>query len=83
MKQKLIHRTYYTCPGGGKYSGKLTITNKRLLNDAKFDASAKGLLNEALFMKRRSEGYLEINKADITDMQAEIFFSKESNNHFK
>ena len=64
----------YTPPNGGKYNGKLTITNKRLLYDAKFDVSAKGLLSEALFIKWGSEGYLEINKADIKDVQVEKSF---------
>ena len=64
----------YTPPGGGKYNGKLTITNKRLLYDAKYDVSAKGLLSEALFIKWGSEGYLEINKSDITDVQVEKSF---------
>ena len=64
----------YMPPGGGKYNGKLTITNKRLLYDAKYDVSAKGLLSEALFAKWGSEGYLEINKADIKDVQVEKSF---------
>ena len=64
----------YSPPGGGKYNGKLTITNKRLLYDAKYDVSAKGLLAEAMFIKWGSEGYLEINKADIKDVQAEKSF---------
>ena len=64
----------YSPPGGGKYNGKLTITNKRLLYDAKYDVSAKGLLSEAMFIKWGSEGYLEINKADIKDVQVEKSF---------
>ena len=64
----------YIPPGGGKYNGKLTITNKRLLYDAKYDVSAKGLLSEALFAKWGSEGYIEINKADIKDVQVEKSF---------
>lgn len=64
----------YIPPGGGKYNGKLTITNKRLLYDAKYDVSAKGLLSEAMFVKWGSEGYLEINKSDITDVQVEKSF---------
>lgn len=64
----------YTPPGGGKYNGKLTVTNKRLLYDAKYDVSAKGLLSEALFVKWGSEGYLEINKSDIKDVKAEKSF---------
>lgn len=63
----------YIPPGGGKYNGKLTITNKRLLYDAKYDVSAKGLLSEALFIKG-SEGYLEISKTDISDVQVEKSF---------
>jgi hypothetical protein len=64
----------YNPPGGGKYNGKLTITNKRLLYDAKYDVSAKGLLSEAMFIKWGSEGYLEINKADIKEVQVEKNF---------
>ena len=64
----------YSPPGGGKYNGKLTITNQRLLYDAKFDVSAKGLLSEYLYVKWGSEGYLEINKADIKDIQVEKSF---------
>ena len=64
----------YTPPGGGKYNGKLTVTNMRLLYDAKYDVSAKGLLSEALFIKWGSEGYLEISKTDISDVQVEKSF---------
>ena len=48
----------YVPPGGGKYNGKLTVTNRRLLYDAKFDVSVKGMLAEALTIKWGSEGYL-------------------------
>lgn len=64
----------YQPPGGGKYNGKLTITNKRLLYDAQFDVSTKGLLPEAMFVKWVSKGFLEINKADIKDVQVEKNF---------
>jgi hypothetical protein len=43
----------------------------RLLYDARFDVSAKRLLPEALFMKCGSEVYLEINKKDIKEVQAD------------
>lgn len=36
--------------------------------------SAKGFLNELAFIKWGSEGYLEINKEDITDVQVEKSF---------
>jgi hypothetical protein len=64
----------YQPPGGGKYNGKLTVTNKRLLYDAKYDVSAKGLLSEALFIKWGSEGYLEISKSDIAEVTTEKSF---------
>lgn len=64
----------YTPPGGGKYNGKLTVTNMRLLYDAKFDVSAKGFLSEALFIKWGSEGYLEIDRNQIATVSAENSF---------
>lgn len=64
----------YIPPGGGKYNGKLTVTNKRLLYDAKYDISAKGLLSEAMFVKWGSEGYLTIRKEEIGQMQTEKSF---------
>src|ERR1041385_6701810 len=64
----------YIPPGGGKYNGKLTVTNKRLLYDAKYDVSAKGLISEAMWMKWGSEGYLTIDKSAITDVQVEKSF---------
>ncbi|HMG66541.1 MAG TPA: hypothetical protein VK588_02610 [Chitinophagaceae bacterium] len=64
----------YIPPGGGKYNGKLTVTNKRLLYDAKYDVSAKGLLSEALFIKWGSEGFLEISKGDIKAVEVEKSF---------
>ncbi len=55
----------YIPPGGGKYNGKLTVTNHRLLYDAMFDVSLKGMVSEALFVKWGSEGFLQIDKKDI------------------
>lgn len=68
----------YQPPGGGKFNGKLTVTNKRLLYDAKYDVSAKGLLSEAMFIKWGSEGFLEINKNDIVhiDVEKSLFAKK-------
>jgi hypothetical protein len=51
----------YIPPGGGKYHGKLTITNKRLLYDAKNGLPVNGFLTEGL----------EINKTDIMDIHVE------------
>ncbi len=67
----------YEPPKGGKYNGKLLVTNMRLLYDAKFDYSAKGILEEFLYVKWGSEGFLEINKEDITSLETQkSIFSK-------
>ena len=36
---------FYLPPNGGKYNGKLTVTNQRLLYDAMFDVSFKFLVS--------------------------------------
>ena len=64
----------YVPPKGGKFNGKLTVTNKRLLYDAKFDVSAKGILEEFAFVKWGSEGWLEINKEDIQNVEVQKSF---------
>jgi len=64
----------YEPPKGGKFNGKLTVTNQRLLYDAKFDYSAKGILEEFAFIKWGSEGYLEINKEDIQSVETQKSF---------
>ena len=64
----------YIPPGGGKYNGKLTVTNKRLLYDAKYGISAKGLLSEAMFVHWGSEGYLTIRKDEISRVETEKSF---------
>jgi hypothetical protein len=68
---------FYYPPKGGKYNGKLLVTNRRLCYDAKFDVSASGMLSEALFMKSGSEGYLEIPKQRISNVGVQkSFFAK-------
>ena len=62
---------FYLPPGGGKYNGKLTVTNQRLLYDAMFDASFKGMVAEALTIKWGSEGYLEIDKKHIQSVEVQ------------
>ncbi|MBL0268930.1 MAG: hypothetical protein IPP99_09775 [Chitinophagaceae bacterium] len=64
----------YQPPKGGKFNGKLLVTSQRLLYDAKFDYSAKGILEEFAFIKWGSEGFLEINKADIQAVEVEKSF---------
>ena len=60
---------FYRPPNGGKYNGKLTVTNHRLIYDAMFDVSIKGLISEAIFVKWGSEGYLYIDKKDIQHIE--------------
>lgn len=67
----------YETPNGGKFNGKLTVTSKRLLYDAKFDMSAKGLVEEALFMKWGSEDFVVIPKERIKEVEvSKGFFAK-------
>lgn len=68
----------YYPPGGKRYKGKLTVTNRRLLYDAVFDVSARGLMSETLFVRWGSTGYLEIDKTEIkqVDVIREIFYNK-------
>lgn len=67
----------YETPKGNKYNGKLTVTNHRLLYDAKFDVSAKGMLEEALFVKWGSEDFVVIPKLRIREIEVlKGFFAK-------
>jgi hypothetical protein len=59
----------YQPAGGSTYNGKLTVTNQRLLYDAKFDLSARGILSEMIYVKWGSEGYLEIDKTLISNVE--------------
>lgn len=51
----------YLPTGGGRYGGRLTVTNKRLLYDVGFSGRVFG----------RLEGRLEINKEDVKNVQVE------------
>jgi hypothetical protein len=64
----------YIPPGGGKYNGKCIITNQRILYDAKFDYSVKGVLDELIFFKTGSEGYLSIPKSRIENIETKNSF---------
>jgi hypothetical protein len=64
----------YVPPGGGKYNGKLVVTNKRLLYDAKFDMSVKGIVEEALLIKSGSDGYIQIPKECIKNVEVKKSF---------
>jgi hypothetical protein len=67
----------YNSPAGGEFNGKLTITNKRLLYDAKYDVSIRGKLEEALFVKWGSEEFIVIPKDRIKNIEVKkSMFSK-------
>lgn len=69
----------YTNENGVKYNGKLTVTNRRLLYDAKFDVSTRGLIEESLFAKWGSEEYMVIPKNRIREVNVvKSFFSKKA-----
>jgi hypothetical protein len=74
-EQKLGHWTlFYIPPDGGKYNGNLTVTNQRLLYDAKLDASLIGVLGN-----RAATGNLQIDKGDISNVDVQkSFFSKKA-----
>ena len=51
---------FYLPPQGGKFNGKLTVTNRRLIYVASDDASLGGVLTHAA-----AKGRFEIDKGDI------------------
>ncbi len=64
-------------PTGGRYTGVLTVTDERLLFDARYDTSLAGAIDEAIFFKRGSEFYLQISKTMIKNVEvSSSFFSK-------
>lgn len=62
----------YLPPGGGKYLGKLVVTNQRLLFEAQFDASVQALITGATF----AEGMLIIPKEVIQKTEPKSSFFK-------
>lgn len=66
----------YKPHGGGAYNGKLHITTKRLLYDAQFDISVKGLIRESLTLVVGSYLYVSIPKDQIKDIEEKTSFFK-------
>lgn len=65
----------YNPPDGGRYTGKLVVTNQRVLFDATFDTSLSGTLGE-LFVTEGSHGYLSIPKDAIKGVAVKSSFFK-------
>ena len=59
----------YRPPWKGRYTGKLFVTNQRLLYDAKFDTSVSGVLVDLVTLYvGGSEGYLSIPRERIRNV---------------
>lgn len=61
----------YLSPAGHKYYGKLTITNRRLLYNAKFGEQVNETGAEVFFEQDVKENLLVIIKADIKELKVE------------
>ena len=68
----------YQTPLGVTYNGKLTVTNTRLLYDAKFDVTTRGLAEEALFVKWGSDDFIVIpkNRIRVIEITKSLFSKK-------
>ncbi|MBS1575205.1 MAG: hypothetical protein JST09_07875 [Bacteroidetes bacterium] len=56
---------FYTPPGGKKFNGKLTVTNKRLIYRTLYDAGYNPASYHVTFDKEDKDVIYSINKADI------------------
>jgi hypothetical protein len=74
--EKELHNQtlFYEPQGGGKFNGKMVVTDRKLLYDAKYDMSLKGMISESLFMKWGSEGFLTIPKSEIVNVEVQKSF---------
>lgn len=66
----------YKPHGGGSYNGKLFVTNKKLVYDAQFDMSMKGLIRESFTMVIGSYMYVAIPKDQIKNIEEKSSFFK-------
>lgn len=60
----------YLPPTGGRYTGKLTVSDRRMCFAATFDTSLRGTLAQ-LVLVTGAEGYVEIPKSSITAVEAQ------------
>jgi hypothetical protein len=66
----------YKPQSGGMYNGKLYVTNKRLVYDARFELSAKGLVVEAFTLVIGTVMYVAIPKDQIKSVEEKSSFFK-------
>lgn len=69
---------FYTPPGGKKFNGKLTVTNRRLIYQTLYDAAYNPASIRVAFNKKDKDIYFYISKSDITgvDVQKSFFAKK-------
>lgn len=60
----------YLPPAGGRHNGILNVTDRRLVYDAKFDVSASGVIDQALFQQYGSDIYVVIPRERIARVEA-------------
>jgi hypothetical protein len=65
----------YLPPGGGRYTGPLVVTNKRLIFDAQFDTSVGGALRELIIISG-THGVVSIPKNRIKGVEVSKSFLK-------
>lgn len=65
----------YLPPGGGRYTGKLVVTDRRLLFDAKFDTSLGGVIDQ-LMNRYGDNGVLSIPKSEISSVKKKSSLTK-------
>ena len=65
----------YIPPSGGRYLGKLIVTDRRLLFDAKFDTSLYGTMKEMVVVGG-SYGYVSIPRSSIASVEAKTSLLK-------
>lgn len=65
---------FYTPPGGKKFNGKLTVTNKRLIYRTVYDASYNPASYHVAFDKEDKDVVYSINKTDITRVEVQKSF---------
>lgn len=61
----------YISPVGHRYNGKLTITNRRLLYNAKFDEQVNASAANVFLQQDGKENSLVIIKSDIKELKVE------------
>ncbi len=67
----------YLPPKGGRFTGSLIVTDRRLIFESRFDTSVMGTIGQALFMKTEAGHVLVISKDRIKQVDVKkSFFSK-------